>query len=175
MIYKIRISLQDSNPEIWRELKISPDILLPDFHKVIQTTMGWKNCHMHSYRKRRLYFGNPDFEDDYCENKDFNDYKDIPLRAVLKTIGSEIIYEYDPGDGWEHDITLLKIMEKEAVIHPVCTAGKQNCPPENCGGIIGFYDFLEILKDENHEQYEEVKEWMDEDYDPEYFNLEGVR
>ena len=43
--------------------------------------------------------------------------------------------------------------------------GERNGPPEDCGGISGFYEWLTALADPKHEGHAEAKEWADE-YDP---------
>jgi len=42
--------------------------------------------------------------------------------------------------------------------YPVCTGGERACPPEDCGGIGGFYDLLDALGDPTHDQHEELQE-----------------
>ena len=51
--YQVKITLRDSKPSIWRRVLIPSDMSLPDFHKVIQTTMGWTNSHLHHFEKDR--------------------------------------------------------------------------------------------------------------------------
>lgn len=80
---------------------------------------------------------------------------------MLKHEKEKCVYEYDFGDGWEHNIVLEKIEntsrdEKDVV----CIAGKNNCPPKDCGGIYGYYDLLEIIQNPSHELYEEYTEWL---------------
>jgi hypothetical protein len=48
-IYQIRIELTRFNPKIWRRLLIPSNLLLSDLHKVIQTSMGWTNSHLHQF------------------------------------------------------------------------------------------------------------------------------
>ena len=53
-------------------------------------------------------------------------------------------------------------------------AGKNNCPPEDCGGIGVYYRMLEIIKDPNHEEYESYIEWLEDDFDPTYFDKDAI-
>jgi hypothetical protein len=86
-----------------------------------------------------------------------------------------INYEYDFGDGWEHIIKLEKILTPNDKLQtPQCIAGKRNCPPEDCGGIWGYSDMLEILKQPEHKEYESYIEWLGDDFDPEYFNKDAI-
>jgi len=79
------------------------------------------------------------------------------------------------GDYWDHKIQLEKIIPREKGInYPICIKGKRACPPEDCGGVWGYEELLEIIKDPDHEEYEEMIEWVGEDFDPEYFNPQEV-
>lgn len=84
-------------------------------------------------------------------------------------------YEYDFGDSWEHDIVVEKVLEAAPLaVYPRCTAGAGNCPPEDCGGVWGFYGLLETIRDPKHPEYHDMKEWLGGDYDPDAFSLDGV-
>lgn len=53
------------------------------------------------------------------------------------------------------------------------------CPPEDCGGIYGYYDLLEILEDPKHREHAERKDWAkSQGYDvgagPTAFNKDDV-
>jgi hypothetical protein len=90
----------------------------------------------------------------------------------LKNEGDSILYEYDFGDGWEHKITLEKVLsfEKSKFLSE-CIKGKRGCPPEDVGGAWGYQDFLEKWNDENHPEYEELLEWAGDYFHPEIFDL----
>lgn len=175
--YQIKISLQGSKPSIWRRVLIPSDMSLPDFHKVIQTTMGWTNSHLHQFVKNRTYYS-PEMEDESLwdeEDDDDLDYSKFKVSDLLKKTKDKMKYEYDFGDGWEHVVVLEKIEDERMDIKDVtCLAGENNCPPEDCGGIWGYYNLLEILKDPEHEEYEEYSDWLGDEFDPTYFDIEEV-
>ena len=84
-------------------------------------------------------------------------------------------YVYDFGDSWEHKIQLEKILPGEkGVEYPICIKGKRACPPEDCGGVWGYAELLEIIKDPKHEEYEEMMEWLGEEFDPDHFDVKEV-
>ncbi|MCF8371858.1 MAG: plasmid pRiA4b ORF-3 family protein [Bacteroidales bacterium] len=172
-IYQIKISLIGSKPPIWREVLVPSNILMPDLHDVIQITMGWSNSHMHQFVKDRQFFGPPLDDDDWgSDTIDYNKYK---LDLFLKKEKDKLVYEYDFGDSWRHDIVLQKILPYDAKQPlPFCIKGKNNCPPEDCGGVWGYADMLEILKDPKHEEYDDYLDWLGEDFDPEYFDVDEV-
>lgn len=173
-IYQIQISLKDFQPKIWRRAFIPSDLLLSDVHKIIQTCMGWTNSHLHQFIKNDVIFTHKSPELDYDDTIQV-DYKNIKLSDLLKKEKERIIYEYDFGDGWEHDIILEKILAFDKdTRYPVCLDGEMNCPPEDCGGAFGYSDLLDILKNPDHEEYESYIEWLGGEFDPEYFDKKKV-
>ncbi len=173
-IYQIKITLQGSKPPIWRRILISDAIKLDEFHEVIQIVMGWENYHLHQFRHGEIFYGvpNEDFDDSGLELKDETKYK---LSDLLKAEKSSVMYEYDFGDGWEHKIVLEKILPFDSTIQlPQCIKGKRACPPEDCGGIWGYESLLESLNDKKHLEHEDMLEWLGEEFDAEYFNLDEI-
>ena len=175
--YQIKITLQGSKPSIWRRVVIPSDLSLPDFHKVIQTTMGWTNSHLHQFVKNRTYYS-PKMEDESLwdeEDDDDLDYSKYKVSDLLRKTKDKVKYEYDFGDDWVHVIVLEKIIDESMDINDVtCLAGENSCPPEDCGGLWGYYNMLEILKDTDHEEYEEYIDWLGDEFDPTYFDIEEV-
>jgi hypothetical protein len=174
-IYQIQISLKDFRPSIWRRILIQPDLPLADFHKVIQTTMGWTNSHLHHFIKNRTFYAKRYHDDDFWDELDNVDYKDLKISDLLKKEKEKIIYEYDFGDSWEHEILLEEITSNDNKIkYPICIKGKMNCPPEDCGGVWGYANILEIINQPDHEEYESCIEWLGEEFDPEYFDKNEI-
>ncbi|MBK8983479.1 MAG: plasmid pRiA4b ORF-3 family protein [Ignavibacteria bacterium] len=171
-ILQFKITLKGSNPKIWRRFQTEDNLMFRDLHYLIQAIMGWENDHLYQFIfEEDRYIGDPEMH----EGDDISDDKETELSEIFNAPKTIIIYEYDFGDGWEHELVLENILEKNPEQHyPVCLAGELNCPPEDCGGIYGFYDMLNILKDEKHPDHEEIKEWMGEDYDPDLFDIERV-
>ena len=174
-IYQIQIALKEFKPKIWRRILVPSDLLLSDFHKIIQTTMGWTNSHLHEFNKDKLSYLKKSDNDLMWDDRYQIDYKGIKISDLLKDEKKKIFYEYDFGDGWSHEILLEKILPVDNKIkYPVCIKGKMNCPPEDCGGVWGYSDMLEILSQPNHEEHEEFIEAYGDDFDPEYFDKDEV-
>ena len=173
-IYQIKITLKNSKPAIWRRVLVPPDILLPDLHEIIQTVMDWGDWHLHQFAKGRSLYSVQDEEDSFMGFETVG-YSKIKLSDLLKKEKEKIQYEYDFGDGWEHVITLEKIIDrKEDQDIPICTAGKNSTPPEDTGGIWRYRAFLEIRKNPDHEEYEEYLDLYGDDFDPEYFDIDEI-
>lgn len=174
-VYQIQISLIGSKPKIWRRVLIQSDLLLSDFHKVIQTSMGWTNSHLHQFIKDEIFYSERLPDDITREEMSNVDYVNMKVSDLLRKEEDRIIYEYDFGDGWNHDLILEKILPGDNELEfPICLAGKMNCPPEDCGGIRGYSDILEILKDTDHEEYESYIVWLGGKFNPAYFNIRKV-
>ncbi len=139
--------------------------------------MGWTNSHLHQFIKNSTFYSIQDPDDDLWNDLNNVDYQKKKIRTsdLLKAEKDRVIYEYDFGDGWEHEIILEKILPVDNKIdYPICVTGKMNCPPEDCGGIWGYSDMLKILKKPDHEEYQSFIEWLGNDFNPEYFNKDEV-
>ena len=171
-IYQFKIALKHIAPPVWRRFMVNSDMKFPDFHKVLQTVMGWNDCHLHQFIIDNEYYA-PEFED--IEQIGIN-YKSIKLEDLIVKERQKFFYEYDFGDGWEHIIILEKILpDNKKFQYPVSLSGKRSCPPENCGSIPGYERLLEALKDPHNKKYEEILEWLEPNgFDPEYFNLNEI-
>ena len=168
--YELKIKLNNISPQITREIIVDSSVVLQDFHKIIQTVMGWTNSHLHQFRVGNLFYSKPD-EESLIESID---YTDIELQTVLNADNREIIYDYDFGDDWEHIITLKKIIYEKPKQVPICISGKRNCPPEDSGGPYGYQSLLRILKNPNHKEYKEMKQWIGKQFDSEYFDIDII-
>lgn len=85
----------------------------------------------------------------------------------------EIRYVYDFGDDWHFMIRLEQIVDDYYFGFPTLLDGAQTAPPENVGGIHGFYEFLKIYRDQKHPEHEERKAWAESIYFREY-DPEGI-
>ncbi|TAK45771.1 MAG: plasmid pRiA4b ORF-3 family protein, partial [Saprospiraceae bacterium] len=63
---------------------------------------------------------------------------------------------------------------EKGVNYPRCTAGKRNCPPDDCGGPWGYIDFLKAIQNPKHPEHEDMLDWVGGEFDAEEFDLEGV-
>lgn len=173
LIYKVKIELDDVQPSIWRTLLIQSDLFLHDFHKILQTTMGWENSHLHEFKKNGKRFGIAD--DSPAENRRFMDYTSIRVVDLLKEEGDTLKYIYDFGDYWVHTITLEQVNpNNDDYYYPVCIDGERSCPPENCGGIPGYIDLVKIIGHIGHPERERIFDWLGDEFDPNFFDLEEV-
>jgi hypothetical protein len=174
-IYEIRISLFDSDPEIWRTVLVPGDFTLGTLHSVIQFAMGWENCHLHEFFRNDIKYTDPEFITELYEDEvePENEYE-YTIETLFKKEKDFLMYIYDYGDGWMHDIKVIGIKENDERYKgvPVCIDGQNACPPEDVGGIGGYYHFLEVLSDPEHEEYEDFRNWINGIFSPLKFNIE---
>jgi hypothetical protein len=173
--YQIKVTLLGTRPPIWRRLLVPADLTLEQLHPILQTAMGWTNSHLHEFRHGQTTYGRRDpWLDDFGMN-DVRSEGSVRLSSVLGRAGAKIKYTYDFGDGWEHQIVVEKTLPIDPEdTYPRCLGGRRQCPPEDCGGIGGFYDLLGKLSDPNHEEYEEMLEWIGGGFDPDAFSVDDV-
>ena len=175
-IYPIKIELRGSKPKIWRRVLVPSNMGLEELHYIIQIVMGWENAHLHQFTKDgAFYLPEEEVEDaGSFSMRNIVDYTDVLISSVLVNAKDKMVYEYDFGDSWKHDVKLEKILPYDlSKKYPACVKGKNACPPEDCGGIWGYYALLEVLKDSKHEEYKEYSEWY-EDLDSELFDVDMI-
>jgi hypothetical protein len=167
-----KIKLINSKPTIWRQFHLTDDFRLDRFHQVIQIAMGWWNAHLHEFQLPDRTIGM--VLEDMWGMEDVEDETKIFLRDLALREGDRFDYLYDFGDSWEHELKVERIVEGQA-LPAQCTNGKRACPIEDCGGIWGYQELLQILQDRNHPEYEEWQEWrMLVDFDPDHYPIAQV-
>ncbi|MFO7977174.1 MAG: plasmid pRiA4b ORF-3 family protein [Bacteroidales bacterium] len=166
-VYQVQFALRGIVPRIWRRLLIPSGLLLRDFHKIIQSAMGWENRLEHRFIRCYPSFFMKIDPDDF--------WYTMAVSSLLEEEGEKMVYEYDYTDQWKHDIILEKILP--AGRHhsvPTCLAGARNCPPEGCGGAQGYTSLLAILTNPFHALYDDVMLRTHRDFDPCFFEKDFV-
>jgi len=169
--YQIKITLAWSKPPIWRRVIVRSDMKLNRFHDVIQRVMGWTDSHLHQFIVGRTFYGKPDPEVTHIGSPTLNE-KHYSIADLAPAARNKFIYEYDFGDGWNHEVLVEKVLPPDpAFKHPICVAGARARPPEDCGGIHGYYEMLTALANPKHPRHQDMKEWIGE-WDPYAFDLD---
>ena len=176
---ELQITLALEDYYIKRRLVVPVNRTFSQLHRIIQEAFGWKNYHLYEfyiYDKNssgyelstnhsashkeghktiaHLVYGEEAFE------YESNEQMKLATEAKLSEyVPAKIKYNYDFGDDWQHYIEVEKVITDYNFYHPVCLAGKGNTPPEDVGGEAGFKDFLEIISDPNHPEYNSTVSW----------------
>ena len=178
----VRVELRGSEPPIWRRLELDGNLTLDQLHACIQASMEWENSHLHEFAKigpgRRPKVERFDTGFDLGEGGSGPPESKVRLIDVFSDSGASLLYTYDFGDNWEHEIRLEEIREGEKGLPPaICLAGERAGPPDDCGGIWGYALMIEAGLDPEHPEYEEYAEQIEliygegETFDPEQFDL----
>lgn len=171
--FTLKIALTDIEPEIWRLVEVPSTLTLPQLHEVIQTVMGWEDYHLHQFSKGKTYYVPEKQLEDQMSFGTYNcvDYTDVTIGELLSRKRSKICYEYDFGDGWDHDIILEAQHPYKADQQPLIFLidGANACPPEDCGGYPGYMSLKEAMKNKRTKAYKEYVEWLGGPFDPQAF------
>jgi len=180
-VYQFKVTLEGIQPPVWRRIQVPATYSFWDLHVAIQDSMGWQDCHLHAYRfptpetDPSVEIGIPD-DEPFADQRPCLPGWEIPIVALLQEPGTIFAYEYDFGDGWEHQILLEEILPRvPRQRYPKCLTGARACPPEDCGGTHGYEELIKIIRDPSHDEFERMKEWLGGGYDPEAFDPSSIR
>ena len=171
-VYRLSVSLDECQPAIWRRLLVQGRASLHRLHEIIQVAMGWTNTHLyefqvdgHRYTALETLDG-----DDGSE-----DARRITLAQAAAGPGDEFKYLYDFGDDWLHTVTIEGLESREVgAKYPLCVAGARASPPEDCGGVWGYFEFLEARGNPAHAEHETMHQWIRRVFDPEAFDADRI-
>jgi hypothetical protein len=184
----LKVTLAGSRPSIWRRVEVHSGLTLEDLHFVIQAVFAWENSHLYHFlvppggkltrramtNAVRYHVLPPDpfFDEEESEDRAADE---AMLGRVFTDDCSQIIYEYDFGDSWEHVVKLAKRTPGGEQDHvPVCLAGAGAAPRDDMGGIGGFYEWVAAVHDSSHEMHEEAVAWLRADFDPARFDVDAA-
>ncbi len=154
-IYQLKITLTGIDPPIWRQIEVPSSIKLCCLHTAFQVVMGWTDSHLHQFEKDGKKWGIVQLQEE-----NVLDDGDVMLAEVLTTEGETMVYLYDFGDYWRHEVFLEKIvLAGDAAKAPMCFGGERRCPVEDVGGVRGYQHFLEVILNPKDEQYAQFVRW----------------
>jgi Plasmid pRiA4b ORF-3-like protein len=157
-IYQLKITLIGIIPPIWRRIQVPSSIKLCCLHSALQVAMDWTESHLYKFEKDGKNWGVPEWDE--FDKFNLTNESETQLAKVLVSEGESMIYQYDFGDDWRHEVVLEKILPAESTLkHPICLAGERRCPPEDVGGVHGYEAFLEVIFDPKHEEYKRMVRW----------------
>lgn len=172
-VYQLKITLKGLKPPIWRRILVPGAITLNKLHGIIQIVMGWEDYHLHSFTIGKDLYGVPEPGWEFGQTE--KDDRKCKLQDLVSSAKMKFLYIYDFGDDWIHEIVVEKILPPDKDLKkPVCLDGKLAGPPEDSGGVWGYANMIEIIDDPEHEEHESLKEWLGEDFDPAFFDIEMV-
>ncbi len=168
--FELKVTLLETDPVIWRRIVVPGEMTLDRIHRVLQVAMGWENRHLYEFEVGDRRFGPADEDAD----DDLVDDSDIRLSEVV-SVGDHLGYEYDFGDSWRLEVVVESATDGPSSLKcAACTDGERAGPPEDCGGVDGYAELLEVLADPSQEDHEELRSWLGDDFNPGLFSLVAV-
>lgn len=193
VLLRVKVSIGGSVPVIWRLLDIDPSLTLDRVHEILQTAVGWRDSHLHSFtdtdpfvrlravngivRAPRRWVSRDLLED---SDEDLPE-TDWTLGQILTAESGPVFYEYDFGDGWIHRLELTgSLPMPETNPGARLLDGARRAPLEDSGGIGGYHEMLEALADPGHEEHQDLKAWVAwtagpwQEFDPEQLDITAL-
>ena len=167
--FQLKVTIMGSEPSIWRRIIVPAGITFSQFSMILNEAMGWSGEHLFEFEFKKAHM-----QTSILENVEEMDYGMEDCVEASKTYIREYLeeykgftYVYDFGDDWRHQVKVEKIIEDYEYNYPIVLEYQENCPIEDCGGIFGYYDYLETLnkgwESEDEEIWDEMEE--QEEYD----------
>ena len=172
--YLLKVTLMETDPPIWRRLVVPGDTTLAGLDRIIQAAMGWTNSHLHTFTAGGVLYAEPSPE----WGVEVRDERRVRLADVAREEGEAFVYEYDLGDSWRHQVFVEEVIAggTDEAGRPRCLGGEMACPPEDSGGVSGYYEMLLTLRDAAGDEYESTRAWVESmtggPFDPDAFDLE---
>lgn len=176
----LKVIMDLGEHDVWRKVVVPWQITFASLHQVLQAAFGWQDYHLHEF----YVYGAEKFEDDSLFNHPgyhkegykplvnlvsneealayAGDFVPVKLEAGIKLseyLPAKIKYIYDFGDNWQHYLEVERVIDDYDKNYPMCLAGAGNTPPEDVGGEHGYEEFLGIIADERHPEYERMLAW----------------
>ena len=172
-IVRLKITLDDIKPAIWRRIEVPLATSLLALHEVIQAVMLFENCHLFDFvtgtRGTETRYIIPDPNDDFADD-DFGDTMDASkteLGTLIEVGIKRLVYTYDFGDNWQHTILIEAVAATDSgTSYPRFIEGANRAPPEDVGGVPGFENFLNVMAKPKHPEYADIKQWYGRTFDP---------
>ena len=173
-IARIRITLDDSKPAVWRRVELPLSNSLKTLHLTIQAAMLFENYHLFRFDVGDAYYGIR-FDDDYMDPPT-RDAGNIRLAKLVERGITAFTYTYDFGDDWRHSVMIEAVLPADPLMdYPRFVDGERRAPPEDVGGIPGFEELLDAMAKPRHPARKSMLEWYGRPFDPEDISHDEVQ
>jgi hypothetical protein len=170
-IARLRVSIDEVDPPVIRQVEVPLAIRLDDLHFVLQIAIGWQNCHPYEFRNGDQAWGLVDREAE--ENP-------LPAESAtladLARLGRTFHYNYVFGDDWQHTVEIEDVGPAAPdAAYPRLLSAEGRCPPADIGGAAGYESYLRAIADPAHFHHEAMLEWDEPDFDPKKVDLSALK
>ncbi len=168
-ILTLKVSLAGLPRPVWRRIRVSGQLNLAQFHRVLQKAMGWWELYPYQFEQAGRKWSAAADEEHKVE-----DSESCLLQALLEEEDDLLHYHYDLPEGWHHKILVedTGVSTEEGFLLE-CLAGEGACPPEDCGGAEGYAGLLFSLRPDAGDAEKEDYAWAS-DFVPGAFSLEDT-
>ncbi|MFZ3590426.1 plasmid pRiA4b ORF-3 family protein [Bacillus sp. DJP31] len=169
---ELKVTLCLENYSVWRSIIVPTHTTFDKLHRVLQIAFQWQNTHLHEFYIYPIYTGDNVISIKkekpimhlVSDEEALSYQDDIPMEMekgikLSDYLPAKIVYNYDFGDGWEHEIKVERVIENYEFNYPTCLYGEGNAPPEDVGGEPGYEEFLQIMGDKTHPDFEHMVKW----------------
>ncbi len=179
--FDFEVSLKGARPRVWRRFLLSTGATFYDLHDAIQRACGWQNCHLFRFCSDPFGAGMPDLEG-FVGDVPVPDARQVRLASWFQPDlptkeRAKILYEYDFGDSWWHEVKLLDVVDMDARQKRLLLDGARAFPPEDCGGLSGYRrcaTFVKTGKDPEGDDDVDLRGWL-RGWQPERFDLAATK
>jgi hypothetical protein len=174
-IVRVRISLKEIEPEIWRLVEVPVGMNLKGLHDVIQVVLSWEDYHLFEFLVGDRIYGVPAPDgEDYGRKVVWA--KSVKIAKLIAQGVTRFDYNYDFGDNWRHLIVIEAVADSDPrQYYPRLVAGERRGPPEDCGGVPGYYEFIEAMAGRRHPEHRRMMEWYGGRFDPDDIGHSTIR
>lgn len=166
--YELLVTLDLDIYQAERRIIVPADIKFTSLHKVLQSVFNWENSHLHEFSfyketpENHAYI-RPDLtlvvsEESLSYDRQAILIDDQKLSDYLLEY-KQLVYTYDFGDNWQHQIQLVREIEDYNQQAPYLLEASGQTPPEDVGGVGGYIEFYEIMMDSQHPEYAHMSRW----------------
>ena len=173
--FQLKMVIKDSKPPIWRRIIVPSGITFSQLSMILNEAMGWSGYHVFKFEFYHLELHIMEDVDDFVGIGPW-DYREAGTTYIREYLEENdwFTYTYDLGDCWDHRVTVEKVLEDYEENYPKVIKYKGDCPVEDCGGIWGYYDCLDVIADPSDPEYEDRLAWMEMQGYPNEYDMEAV-
>jgi hypothetical protein len=152
---ELTVTLDGIDPPVWRRIVVPDSLTLRELHRVLQIAVGWQGYHLHLFDVAGVLYGD-------VEDLDRRPLGDEATMTVGQAAGAAAAfsYEYDFGDGWQHEIGVRQMIASLGPVTPHVVGGARACPPEDCGGPGGYQHLLDVLANPADDEHAALLDWI---------------
>ena len=173
-IARIRITLEDMKPAIWRCIELPVTNNLKTLHLAIQASMLFENYHLFRFDIGDAAYGIRFDDDDFMIR--LRDAANMRISKLVERGIASFVYTYDFGDNWRHRIEIEAVQPATpGVDFPRFVDGERRAPPEDVGGTMGFEEFLYAMARPRDPARASMVEWYGGVFDPADISPEEIK